>query len=1089
MAVFVRLLGAPSVRIEDVLYEPAPSRGSALAFHLAYRGSWLDRGEACALLWPESDEASARASLRQVLHGLRAQPWVVGLETERSRLRWQVPSDVRADARAGAPADGDLPWADEAGRPLVLLDGFRLPDAPGFEAWLDTERTAVDERRRARLLQRAQDELDGARPVTALDLLDTALRIDPLDEPVVRLALQACRSNGRAQEAWARYQAFRGRLAAELGLEPAPETRTLVAGLGPAEDGPADAATLRAPSVAGPVATDAAHAATVRSDGSGLAEVSDASRRRPFVGREPELARLASWLHDPPCVVVVTGPGGMGKTRLASEAALRARGVFELDPVHVRLAEVRTAEAAAAAIANRFGMEDLGGVDPKARAIEALRDRHVVLVLDNAEQIAGIDALLRDASDACPSVAWLVTSRRRLDVPGRRTLTLGGLPHGAEDGGDVADSPAGRLFVARVREAGGDVDADLDAEAIATICRISDGMPLALELAAGWARVLSVAGVAERWADDVALEAVPGGDHEARHATVHGVLDASWSLLGPADRTALVRLTVFRGGCDVEAAELVAGVGLTRLAALRDASMIEVTSAGRVRMHPLVDRYVRHRASDRDATLDAVRARHARHYLGLLRTEEERGQRGSPREAVGTLQREHGNLEAAWAWTVEHGPWEALMAGGAFLAFSYALAGREDDWLRLLDAALQRLPEDHLSWAVLEAHAGSVDAFIDRYRRAYERCRRAAERARRHDDPWAVGWALYHHGLTALDAGQVEEGRTATLDAARLWTRAGQPDLASMAFQALHTRSLELAERDRFYRAGQAVRSRLSNRAAAAEADLPHGIDLSESHGRYGEALAVLGDVIATQRELSWNVLDLAQALTAAAKARILAGDLGAAAGDAEEALEIAGWLGRRHYFDVRSAVARMAEARLLRGEAEEARQALTRRRWATEMPSTEMHLVRGGVELALGDASTARSAAEAARSNLTSLAITRARLAEWTELLRLELRIALAESDERAARHAAAEALRTASRYRFLPATLHALALTAPLLPESLAQQAHARVRASAAAPFEARRLGGRSSRAIGPGRDAASDGTEIDALVGSVVDALAPT
>src|SRR6056297_3008170 len=1069
MAVFVRLLGAPSVRIEDVLYEPAPSRGSALAFHLAYRGSWLDRGEACALLWPESDEASARASLRQVLHGLRAQPWAVGLEIERSRLRWQVPTDVRAGLRAEMDADGDLPWPDEAGRAPVLLDGFRLSNAPGFEAWLDSERTAVDEWRRARLLQRAQDELDGARPAAALGLLDGALRIDPLDERVVRLALQACLRNGRAQEAWTRYQAFRGRLADELGLEPAPETRALVADVGSAND--------------------AAHAATVRSAGTGRAQVSDASRRRPFVGREPELARLASWLHDPPCVVVVTGPGGVGKTRLASEAALRARGVFELDPVHVRLAEVRTAEAAAAAIANRFGMEDLGGVDPKARAIEALRDRHVVLVLDNAEQIAGIDALLRDASDACPSVAWLVTSRRRLDVPGRRTLTLGGLPHGAEDGGDVADSPAGRLFVARVREAGGDVDADLDAEAIATICRISDGMPLALELAAGWARVLSVAGVAERWADDVALEAVPGGDHEARHATVHGVLDASWSLLGPADRTALVRLTAFRGGCDVEAAELVAGVGLTRLAALRDASMIEVTSAGRVRMHPLVDRYVRHRASDRDATLDAVRARHARHYLGLLRTEEERGQRGSPREAVGTMQREHGNLEAAWAWTVEHGPWEALMAGGAFLAFSYALAGREDDWLRLLDAALQRLPEDHLSWAVLEAHAGSVDAFIDRYRRAYERCRRAAERARRHDDPWAVGWALYHHGLTALDAGQVEEGRTATLEAADLWTRTGQPDLASMAFQALHTRSLALDERDRLYRAGSEVRSRLSNRAAVAEADLPHGIDLSESHGRYGEALAVLGDVIATQRQLAWNVLDLAQALTAAAKARIFAGDLGAAAGDAEEALEIAGWLGRRHYFDVRSAVARMAEARLLRGEAEEARQALTRRRWATEMPSTEIHLVRGGVELALGDASTARSAAEAARSNLTSLAITRARLAEWTELLRLELRIALAESDERAARHAAAEALRTASRYRFLPATLHALALTAPLLPESLAQRAHARVRASAAAPFEARRLGGRSSRAIGPGRDAASDGTEIDALVGSVVDALAPT
>jgi len=1083
MAVFVRLLGAPSVRIEDALYEPAPSRGSALAYHLAYRGSWLDRGEACALLWPESDEASARASLRQVLHGLRAQPWAVGLEIERSRLRWQVPTDVRAGLRAEMDADGDLPWPDEAGRAPVLLDGFRLSNAPGFEAWLDSERTAVDEWRRARLLQRAQDELDGARPAAALGLLDGALRIDPLDERVVRLALQACLRNGRAQEAWTRYQAFRGRLADELGLEPAPETRALVADVGSAND--------------------AAHAATVRSAGSGRAQVSDASRRRPFVGREPELARLASWLHDPPCVVVVTGPGGMGKTRLASEAARRTREAFELDPVHVRLAELRTAEAAAAAIANRFGIEDLGGVDPTARAIEALRDRNVVLVLDNVEQIDGIDALLRDASDACPSVAWLVTSRRRLDVPGRRTLTLRGLPREVADGADVADSPAGRLFVARVREAGGDVDPELDAEAIATICRISDGMPLALELAAGWARLLSVAGVAERWAADAALGALPGGDHEARHATVHGVLDASWSSLGPADRTALVRLTVFRGGCDVDAAETVAGVGLTRLAALRDASMIEVTSAGRVRTHPLVDRYLRHRAGDRDATLEGVRDRHARYYLGLLRSEEERGQRGWPRDAVRTLQREQGNLEAAWAWAVEHGPWEPLMAGGAFLGFSYALAGREDDWLGLLDAALRRLPEDHLSWAVLEAHSGSVDAFVDRYRRAYERCRRAAERARRHDDPWAVGWVAYHHGLTALDAGHAEEGRTATLEAADLWTRTGQPDLASMAFQALHTRSVELDERDRLYRAGQEARSRLSNRAATAEADLPHGIDLSESHGRYGEALAVLGDVIATQRELAWNVLDLAQALTAAAKAHILAGDPGAAAGDAEEALEVAGWLGRRHYFDVRSAVARLAQARLLRGEAEEARRTLAERRWAAEMPNAEMHVARGQVELALGDPPAALRAAEAARSYLASMATTRARLAEWTELLRLELRVAMAEGDDRVARDAAANALRTATRHRFLPATLHGVALTAPLLPAPLAQRARAFVRASAATPFEARRLAGQRSTAgppaDGPAHagapdtatrdDDAADADALDRLVASVVAALAPS
>jgi predicted ATPase/DNA-binding SARP family transcriptional activator len=1047
MACFVRLLGAPSVRTDDGRYEPAPSRGSALAYHVAYRGGWVDRGELCALLWPESDESRARASLRQVLHNLRAEPWTVGLEIERGRLRWPVDTDVSGD--------GATLRIEAASGSLTLLDGFRLPDAPGFEAWLDLERAAVVERWCAATQDAAREAIETGRPDDAIRALAPGLRHDPLDEQLVRLFLRACRDAGRGQEAWTRYQAFTRRLEAELGLEPAPDTFELVADLADLAD------TAAVPDRGAPAAPPMSRRAPAR---------------RPFVGRDGELERLSGWLREEPGVSVVVGPGGIGKTRLALETAARVRAAFEADPVTVSLEEAETTGPAVAAIAGVLGLSDLADVDPRTRVIEALRGRRALLVLDNVEQIDGVDALLAELSEACGTVAWLVTSRRRLEVPGARTLALGGLPSEPVDPDDATSSPAGELFAARVRQAGGELDPVGDGPAVEAICRAAGGMPLALELAAGWARVLSVAGVAERWAGDPGLEAAPGDDRDERHRTVRRVFDASWRLLGAAEREAALRLTAFHGGCSVTAAEEVAGVGLARVAALRDASMVEVASDGRIRMHALIDRWLRERARDHDAALRPVRDRHARYYLRFLREQEDRGQHGEAREAVEALQRERANLEAAWGWALAHGPWEPLAAGGAFMAFAYVLAGRTSEWTRQLDDALRVLPRDHLSWAVLEAHAGSVDAFVERFDRAYERCRAAAEVARRHDDPWAVGWAVYHHALTACEAGHAEEGRAAALEAAKLWTAAGERELASMAYQALHTRSIELDERERWYREGQALRAGLPKPVAAAEADLPRGIDLGESYGRYGEALALLDGTIATQRELAWNVIDLAQALTAAARIRILVGDLDGAASDADEAVELAGWLGQKHYFDLRDAVARSAEARRMAGDLDGARARLDARLPGVTTAHAEMHVARGRIALAAGDVAAADRAVHAARGHLAQLASTRWSLAQEMETRLLEVEVERAAGREADARRAAALLLSRAARLRFLPATLHGLALASGWLSDAVAERTSALVASHPATPYAARRTSGASPWRGAPvdGDGAASAGME---------------
>jgi DNA-binding SARP family transcriptional activator/predicted ATPase len=1059
MATFVRLLGPPSVRVGDQVYEPAPSRVSALAYYLAARDGWVDRGEACALLWPERSEAKARANLRQVLHGLRDQPWAVALEIERGRLRWPVATDLSGDGgRSAAERNGAS----------VLLDGFRLPDAPGFEAWLDAERAAVAQRLRDRRLDDARAALEAGRPADALPPLDAALRQDPLDEPVLRLALEACRADGRGQEAWSRYTAFARRLAAELDLEPAPATTTLAEGLGE-------------------------HARRDRGAAAGRAAAEERTRvngrrSRPFVGREEEIERLVTWLSDAPSLAVVTGPGGIGKTRLAAEVASIAAERTEAAFFPVVLEEARDVASAAAQVATAVEAPDLGDVVPRDRIVAALRHRRAVVLLDNVEQIDDIETLLSDLRDACGTVAWIATSRRRLAVPAARTLTLRGLPVAPRASGEPASSPAAALLVSRLQDAGGHVEPD-DADAIDEICRATGGMPLALELAAGWARVLSPRGVVERWRRGAALDAggdeLLGDDLPERHRALRRVFDTSWELLDSADRAALLRLTVFHGGCSVDAANEVADVGLGRLASLRDASMLDLDRDGRVRMHPLIDRYLRAKAVERDAVADGVRARHAAWSLNFLREQEDRGQREDPRGAVAALQREHANLEVAWAYGLEHGPYEPFAAGGAFLAFSYGLGGRMDGWMALVEEALRRIPRDHLSWAVLEAHHASFDAFLELHERGYRRCRAAAEIARRHDDPWGVGWAVFHHALTALEYGAYEEGRAGALEAAELWTRAGEPDHASMCFQALHTRELDLAERDRLYEQGEAVRAAGVQDAQRSDAYLPRALDLAESHGRFGEALALADRSVAIERRMAWNAIDLGLALTVAARVRLLTGDLPGAREAVEEAIDVASFLGKRSYFDVRDALARGAEARRLAGDPDGAQATLEMRLPGIETRHAAMHVVRGAIALDTDRGREARQAADAARAWLEARAPSRATLATGAELRLLELEIALRDGDERAARRSAREALRHAERHRFLPFLSHALALARPLLPDDDAEAVLRTVRVSPATPYAARRLvaGDRGDDAP---RDREPDETAIRALGRAAYEAL---
>ncbi|MFL5806666.1 MAG: tetratricopeptide repeat protein [Roseiflexaceae bacterium] len=379
----------------------------------------------------------------------------------------------------------------------------------------------------------------------------------------------------------------------------------------------------------------------------------------PFVGREAELAELTTLLADPACrLLTITGPGGIGKTRLALEAAAGRNTVFAHGVAFVPLAAIATPELLAPAIADALGFTFYGPADFAGQLLGYLHDRSPLLLLDNIEHL--IDAggatweLLAAIGRQAPGVKLLVTSRERLNLQGEWVVELRGLPLPGEGDAVFEDSSAVALFLQTARRTqSGFALADEDRACVAHICRLVEGMPLAIELAAAWVRVLPCAEIAAEIERTLDFLAASARDIPARHRSLRAVFDHSWNLLSAEERAAFSTLAVFRGGFRREAAEWVAGATLHQLTALADKSLLRRSKAGRYDMHELVRQYAAAHLEADPAAYAAARDRHCGYYTTLLQRREKDMKRALQKAVLSELVAEIDNLRAAWDWALE----------------------------------------------------------------------------------------------------------------------------------------------------------------------------------------------------------------------------------------------------------------------------------------------------------------------------------------------------------------------------------------------------------------------------------------------------
>ncbi|HYY32067.1 MAG TPA: adenylate/guanylate cyclase domain-containing protein, partial [Gaiellaceae bacterium] len=457
-----------------------------------------------------------------------------------------------------------------------------------------------------------------------------------------------------------------------------------------------------------------------------LKTISNTNLPRPassFVGRERELGEVTELLQDGARLLTLSGPGGSGKTRLAIEAAAALVPEFKAGVFWVPLASLRDPALVSETIAQTLGAKD--------GLADHIQERELLLLLDNLEQVVEAAPELGSLLEACPNVKLLITSRELLRIRGEVEYAVPPL----------SDEEAVALFCARAQTA-----AD---EMIPELCRRLDNLPLALELAAARASVLSPAQILERLSKR--LDLLKGGrDAEARQQTLRATIEWSYDLLDEGEQRLFARLAVFEGGCTLEAAEAVAEADLDLLQSLVDKSLVRHTEE-RFWMLETIREYAAERIEEsREA--DEVRRRHAEHFLALAEEAKPHLRRHWSGQWLDRLEPEHDNLRAALDRLEASGESElALRLAGAVWGF-WDMRGHLAEGRRRLEGALQA--DERPTAARAEALNGAAALAFDGGDPSTARLR--AEEAlalhRALGDGWGAAYSVYLLGHAALEA-------------------------------------------------------------------------------------------------------------------------------------------------------------------------------------------------------------------------------------------------------------------------------------------------------------------------------------------------
>jgi predicted ATPase/DNA-binding SARP family transcriptional activator/predicted negative regulator of RcsB-dependent stress response len=719
---------------------------AALLIYLAQTGKAHRRDFLAELLWESSSTKQSLTNLRTTLTRLRK---IVGdvLVVTRDSLalkpenRQQVDSvnllqtvknigQINSDEKAAT-----LKKALDTYQGDFLAD-FHLSNTSGFEEWMMATREHIRRQVIIAYKKLGQYALSSNDLENGIAVAHRWLQVDALDETAHTLLIQLLLAAGNEHEALAQYTHVVNLLKTELNVEPPAEMMALLQNARPKPTSMTQSTPVRRHNL--PAAYD------------------------QFFGRKNTQHEIHTRLDQPWCrLVTISGQGGVGKTRLATNIAHSRLsqyqdGVWLVELENIDPNDEDLAEAIAVEIATILDLRLTGSAAPAEQLLNHLQHKQMMLVLDNFEHLLAGRQIVLDIVQRCEQVQLIITSREVLRIKAEWTIALTGLSYPTSDM-DEMPSDAVELFAARRAQQQVEAISTDELAAIVTICRMVEGMPLAIELAAALTSRATCRAVANLLQAGFNVLAASLHDVPDRHRGLHIVFEMSWRSLTPALQQRLARLAVFRSGFTEAAAQQIVAANRQYLPALRDKSLLTFNDAtNRYALHPVIQAYAAEKRSANDPTLQ----KHAHYFLTLLAQHTEPLQKERPQDSMSMLEPDIDNIRRAWQTGLAQHNAELLYDSLTSLSIYYQLHGLAREGEAIMHTTLRTAKAWGSEGIALATRAGLERARfqnrLGQYRPAMQTIKAALKLADQGNDRWAEGMAHVWWGESLWRLGEYD---------------------------------------------------------------------------------------------------------------------------------------------------------------------------------------------------------------------------------------------------------------------------------------------------------------------------------------------